>query len=104
MLGGYYLGQQYLGISGLPNSGAITVQDSNLGLIDNSKRIINWADYQYFTGIYIKDFGSSGVLEESGNLEAGTLILQKQKIGSFEPAATDSGVFTKTTSKQGQLN
>ncbi len=29
MLGGYYLGQAYLGISGLPAAGLLTIQDSS---------------------------------------------------------------------------
>ncbi len=82
----------------------LVVDDSLLELIDNSRRIINLADYQYFAGIYIKDFSSSGVLEEEGNLDAGTLILKNKQLGSFEPAQTVSGVFIKDTGKQGQLN
>lgn len=73
-------------------------------LVDTLTRIINWADYNYFSGIYIKDFGQSGDLQEVDALDAGTLILQNKKIGLFEPAQIDSGVFIKTTDKQGQLN
>ena len=82
----------------------LVVEDSYLGLIDNLTRIINLADYQYFTGIYIKDFSDSGDLEETDVLEAATLILKNKNFGSLEPAEIDSGVFIKTTDKQGQLN
>lgn len=166
MLGGYYLGQLYLGISGLPIAGVLSVvpsshqlssdqinltqkhllvinssahtltsenitllntpdstiigvsspeiwiaqnnilviDNSYLGLIDDLSRIINLADYQYYTGIYIKDFSQSGDLEENGDLEAGTLILQNKNSGLLETLQIDSGVFIKTTDKQGQLN
>lgn len=73
-------------------------------LVDTLTRIINWADYNYFSGIYIKDFGQSGDLQEVDALDSGTLILQNKNIGLFEPTQIDSGVFIKTTDKQGQLN
>lgn len=73
-------------------------------LTDNLSRVINWADYGYFAGIFIKDFNQSGDLLESGALDAGTLILQNKQLGSFEPTQIDSGVFIKNIDKQGQLN
>ena len=82
----------------------LVVDDSLLGLIDNSRRIINLADYQYFTGTYMKRFSQSGVLEEQGTLWDGTLILQNKQLGSFEPSQIDAGVYIKHTDKQGQLN
>lgn len=82
----------------------LVVDDSLLGLIDNSRRIINLADYQYFTGTYMKRFSQSGVLEEQGTLEAGTLMLQNKQLGSFEPSQIDAGVYIRHTDKQGQLN
>ena len=82
----------------------LVVDNSLLELIDNSRRIINLADYQYFAGTYIKEFSSSGDLQENGELEAGTLILKHKNIGSFEPSQIDSGVLIKTIGKQGQLN
>lgn len=142
MLGGYYFGQEYLGISGWTDSGTLTVRGTNHSntadnialiqqhvivvdntthswiaqnnilavdntmhtLVDTLSRIINLADYNYFSGIYIKDFGQSGYLREFGSLYAGTLILQNKNIGLLEPTQIDSGVFVKSTNKQGQLN
>lgn len=72
--------------------------------MDNSRRIINLADYQYFAGTYIKEFSSSGDLQDNGELEAGTLILKHKNLGSFEPTEIVSGVLIKTIGKQGQLN
>lgn len=82
----------------------LAVDNTMHTLVDTLSRVINWADYNYFSGIYIKDFGQSGDLQEFGSLDAGTLILQNKNIGLFEPAQIDSGVFVKSTDKQGQLN
>lgn len=40
MLGGYYLGQAYLGISGLPSTGSLTVQDSSHTLTSDNIALI----------------------------------------------------------------
>lgn len=82
----------------------LAVDNTMHTLVDTLSRIISWADYNYFSGIYIKDFGKSGDLQEFGSLDAGTLILQNKNIGLFKPAQIDSGVFVKSTDKQGQLN
>lgn len=82
----------------------LLVDDSLLELIDNSRRIINLADYQYFAGTYIKEFSSSGDLQEEGASDAGTLILKHKNLGSFEPTEIVSGILIKTIGKQGQLN
>jgi len=90
----------------------IWIAQNNILAVDNTmhtlvgtlSRIINWADYNYSSGIYIKDFSQSGDLQEFGSLDAGTLISQNKNTGLFEPAQIDSGVFVKSTDKQGQLN
>lgn len=82
----------------------MVIEDSLLGLMDNLGRIIYWADYQYFSGIFIKDFSLSGDLEENGDLDAGMFILKNKQTGSFEPQQIDSGVFIKTMDKQGNIH
>lgn len=82
----------------------LAIENTIHTLTDNLSRVINWADYGYFAGIFIKDFNESGDLLESGASDTGTLILKNKNIGSFEPTQIDSGVFIKSTDKQGQLN
>lgn len=161
MLGGYYLGQAYLGISGWTASGTLTVQDTTHGhtagnialvqqhtlavadsahslatdgnlvlneyfllnqpdpgvflvtspeislvqhhtlviennlheLVNSIARIINWADYNVFSGIYIKDFSSEGVVEQLEK-EYGIVVVNKtQNVDTLVPVTPDTGTF-----------
>ena len=158
MLGGYYLGQLYLGISGLP-AGSITVQNTdhwhsadNITLVqhytvvvsnathsatsdsldiienkllaiasaDNSltsdnislvqhhtleidsgvhalfdyiSRIINLADYSYYSGVYIRDFGYNGDIDQAMPEYGVVAVNRTTNADTLVPVTQDTGTF-----------
>lgn len=114
MLGGYYLGQLYLGLSGQVSAGSITIQNTDHGhsagnitlvqhtldidsnvhtLFDDLTRVINLADYSYYSGIYIKDFGSKGDIDQAIP-EYGVVVVDRTtNVDTLVPATSDSGTF-----------
>lgn len=127
MLGGYYLGQLYLGTSSWtvneffllnqPDPGVfgvispeilitqnhnIVVDNTMHTLVDTLTRIINWADYNKFSGIFIKDFGADGNLQPLEQ-ELGVVIVDKTKnVDTLVPADIESGTFISDFSAFGK--
>lgn len=85
----------------LVTSPEIWIVQNNVLAIDNSwhlftdtlGRIINWADYNYFSGVFIKDFGQDGELLP-GQLDDGIMIADKTKhVDMLVPADIENGTL-----------
>lgn len=96
----------------LVTSPEIWIVQNNILAIDNSwhlvtdtlDRIINWAGYNYFSGVYIKDYGQEGELQP-GELESGVVIVDKTKnVATFVPADIESGTLITDFKPVGKYN
>lgn len=80
----------------------IVVDNTMHTLVDTLTRIINWADYNKFSGIFIKDFGADGNLQPLEQ-ELGVVIVDKTKnVDTLVPADVESGTFISDFSAFGK--
>lgn len=128
MLGGYYLGYSYLGISGTLNQDDILIIQNalhghyvdNIDLLqicsllidaalhstssDKISKIFNWDDVNKYFGIYIKDYVDSGVFDSVPDIDKEIYILKQKQLGSFSQSGVDeSGIYIKEDTSKGLL-
>mgnify|MGYP003594999111 CR=1 FL=1 len=62
-------------------------------LFDDISRIINLADYSYYSGVYIKDFSSEGDIDKV-NPEYGVVVVNRDAdVDALVPVTQDTGTF-----------
>ena len=62
-------------------------------LINSIARVVNWADYNLFSGIFIKDFGSEGIVEQIEKDSGVVIVDRTQNVDTLVPVTQDTGTF-----------
>ena len=107
MLGGYYLGQLYLGESGFMRAGKLTTQGA-AATVHKIKsgvvRIINWDDLGYHFGQYIPDYKNFGSLTPAEIEDFMPYRHDFGDIGAFKQIEVDQpGLYRRDYKNTGEL-
>ena len=79
----------------------LAIDNTMHSLVDTLTRIINWADYNKYSGIYIKDFAENGEMEQAEQQYGVIVVDKKTNQDTIAPVTPESGVFLTDFKKFG---